>query len=81
MGGPENQRATALKGRPETGKFASGIFLWVTGDGHRGISPSGVGRSAFGSRLQVPAAIMGRVGTASRHSCILGRGATVSRPQ
>jgi len=28
----------------------------VTGDGHRGISLSGVSRSAFGSRLQAPAA-------------------------
>jgi len=28
----------------------------VTGAGHRGISPSGVGRSAFGSQLRVPAA-------------------------
>ena len=59
-----------LKGRPETGKFASGIFFQVTGAGHRGIGPSGVSRSAFGSRLRVPAAAMGRVGTASRHSCI-----------
>ena len=36
----------------------------VTGDGHRGISFSGVSRSAFGSRLQAPAVVMGRVSTA-----------------
>jgi hypothetical protein len=28
----------------------------VTGDGHRGISLSGASRSAFGSRLRIPAA-------------------------
>jgi len=28
----------------------------VTGDGHQGISPSGISHSAFGSRLQAPAA-------------------------
>ena len=32
----------------------------VTGDGHRGIGLSGVGRSALGSRLRIPAAVMGR---------------------
>ena len=58
----------------------------VTGDGHRGIGHSGVGISAIGCRLRDPAAEsrnefptanrlppppdMGRVGTASRHSCI-----------
>ena len=45
----------SLKGRPETGKSAAVILLWVSGDGHRGISPSGAGRSAFSRRLQVPA--------------------------
>jgi hypothetical protein len=33
-----------------------GHILRVTGDGHRGTSLSGISRSAFGSRLQVPAA-------------------------
>ncbi len=33
-----------------------GHILRVTGVGHRGISLSGASRSAFGSRLQVPAA-------------------------
>ena len=41
------------------------VSFQVTGDGHRGIGLSGVGRSAFGSRLQVPAAVMGRVGAAA----------------
>jgi hypothetical protein len=31
------------------------LHLQVTGDGHQGISPSGVGRSAIGYRLRVPA--------------------------
>ena len=56
----------------ETGNrnVSLGHFFQVTGDSHRGISLSGVGRSAIGSRLQVPAAVIGRDGTASRHSCI-----------
>ena len=33
-----------------------GYILRVTGAGHRGTSLAGIGRSAFGSRLQVPAA-------------------------
>jgi hypothetical protein len=42
--------------RPETGEFAADFFLRVSGDGHQGISPSGVSRSAFSRRLRVPAA-------------------------
>ncbi len=41
------------------------VFFRVTGDGHRGIGFSGASRSAFGSRLRVPAAVMGRV----EHPC------------
>jgi len=37
----------------------------VTGDGHQGISLSGVSHSGFGNWLQVPAAVMGRV----EHPC------------
>jgi hypothetical protein len=32
------------------------VDFWVTGDGHQGIGFSGASRSAFGSRLRVPAA-------------------------
>ena len=42
----------------------------MTGDGHQGIGLSGVSHSGFGSRLRVPAVVMGRVGTACRPSCI-----------
>ena len=52
-------RETA-EGRPETGQLAADNFFRVTGDGHQGISLSGVRRSAFGSRLQVSAVAMGR---------------------
>ena len=51
----------------------------VTGAGRRGISHSGVSRSAFGSRLRVPAAVIGRVGTASRHRCLFGRDGSQNR--
>jgi hypothetical protein len=50
------QSERSLKGRPETGKLASDTFFRVTGDGHQGISLSGVSHSAIGSRLQAPAA-------------------------
>lgn len=46
--------------------LAWAIFFQVTGDGHRGIGLSGVSRSAFGSRLQVPAAVMGKDGSSNR---------------
>ena len=51
-----------------------GIYFQVTGDGHRGIGHSGVGISASGYRE--PAS--GRVGTASRHSCLYSRVASGS---
>jgi len=44
---PQDSRST----QRETGIFASGIILQVTGDGHQGIGRSGVGRSAFGTRF------------------------------
>ncbi len=50
------REVTELKGRPETGKLASDMVFRVTGDGHQGISLSGVGHSAIGSRLQAPVA-------------------------
>ena len=40
----------------ESREFTSFIILRVTGDGHQGIGLSGISRSAFGIRLQAPAA-------------------------
>ena len=45
-----------------------GTYFQVTGDGHQGIGHPGDGGSADGYRES--ASGTGRVGTASRHSCI-----------
>ena len=55
-GGSVDQREALLKGRPETGMFAAVMINRMSGDGHLGLSLSGVSCSAFGSRLRAPAA-------------------------
>jgi len=43
------------------------VFFRVTGDGHRGIGFSGASRSAFGSRLRVPAAVTRHLKMSNRY--------------
>ncbi len=60
--------------------FAAVMINRVSGDGHRGISLSGVSRSACGSQLRAPAAVMGRDGSPNRPFGGLGEPALPKAP-